>query len=39
MKDDVLYNMKDWAEYKANLFSTDLLLGDDDVAKMSKMKT
>ena len=36
MKDDVLYNMMDSAEYEANLFAADLLLEDDDVAEMSK---
>lgn len=36
MKDDVLYNMTDNTEYQANLFAADLLLEDEEIAKMSQ---
>ena len=34
MKDDTLYNMMDNTEYQANLFAADLLIDDEDIAKM-----
>ena len=36
MKDSILYNMTDATEYEANLFAADLLLADEDIAKISQ---
>lgn len=39
MSDNRLYNMINETEYQANLFAADLLIEDQDVAKLSKTKS